>query len=118
MPFGPFNVGNEARFTSVDLLSKGSYSKIEHKRVCHVGDSLHHDIAGANASGVDCLWVTASGIHAEELFEEGDAESATNVSPSAIRRVVNANGGHKPTHITMRFSWGGGSESPFFATAL
>ena len=103
---------------ALDLLSKGSYSKIEHKRVCHVGDSLHHDIAGANASGVDCLWVTASGIHAEELFEEGDAESATNVSPSAIRRVVNANGGHKPTHITMRFSWGGGSESPFFATAL
>ena len=39
---------------------------IPKERVCHVGDLLHHDIAGANASGVDCLWVAATGIHADE----------------------------------------------------
>ena len=69
-----------------------------------VGDSLHHDIAGANASGVDCLWVAATGIHADEL---GLAADATALPSDAYDRVVGAWGGKPPTHVTMRFRWEG-----------
>ena len=37
-----------------------------------IGDSLRTDLAGAQAFGVDFLFVTA-GIHAEELGGRGDA---------------------------------------------
>ncbi|GMH49990.1 hypothetical protein TrRE_jg4476, partial [Triparma retinervis] len=33
------------------------------EKCCHVGDSLHHDVKGANNSGVDCIWVVKTGIH-------------------------------------------------------
>ena len=36
------------------------------ERVAHVGDSLHHDIKGANSAGIDSIFVTG-GIHYEEL---------------------------------------------------
>lgn len=35
-------------------------------RVVHVGDSLHHDIAGANAVGIDSVFVVG-GVHRQEL---------------------------------------------------
>jgi HAD superfamily hydrolase (TIGR01459 family) len=35
-------------------------------RVAHVGDSLHHDIAGANAAGISNVFVS-SGIHGQAL---------------------------------------------------
>lgn len=34
--------------------------------VAHVGDSLEHDVVGANAAGIDSIFVLG-GIHAEEL---------------------------------------------------
>ena len=36
------------------------------EKVVHVGDSLHHDIAGANAAGIASVFV-AGGVHREEL---------------------------------------------------
>ena len=42
---------------------------VEASRVCHVGDSLHHDILGANAANIASVLVT-SGIHAQELETE------------------------------------------------
>ncbi|KAL3915617.1 MAG: hypothetical protein SGILL_005563 [Bacillariaceae sp.] len=39
---------------------------LEKERVAHVGDSLHHDIAGASRAGVPVVFVT-SGIHKREL---------------------------------------------------
>ncbi|KAJ8601725.1 hypothetical protein CTAYLR_003204 [Chrysophaeum taylorii] len=36
-------------------------------KVCHVGDSLKHDIAGAHAAGLDSLFVIESGVHAKAL---------------------------------------------------
>jgi len=38
-------------------------------RVCHVGDSLHHDILGANSASVANIFVT-SGIHRNDLKTE------------------------------------------------
>jgi ribonucleotide monophosphatase NagD (HAD superfamily) len=32
----------------------------------HVGDSLHHDVVGANTTGIDSISV-AGGVHREEL---------------------------------------------------
>ena len=58
----------------------------------------------ANASGVDCLWVAATGIHADEL---GLAADATALPNDAYDRVVGAWGGKPPTHVTMRFRWEG-----------
>jgi ribonucleotide monophosphatase NagD (HAD superfamily) len=39
---------------------------IDKDRVAHVGDSLHHDVAGATACGIASVFVT-SGIHADAL---------------------------------------------------
>ena len=36
------------------------------QHVAHVGDSLHHDIAGANAAGVNSIFITG-GIHHDEF---------------------------------------------------
>jgi ribonucleotide monophosphatase NagD (HAD superfamily) len=38
-------------------------------KVVHVGDSLHHDVKGANESGIDSVFV-AGGIHRTELGSE------------------------------------------------
>jgi HAD superfamily hydrolase (TIGR01450 family) len=70
---------------------------IDKSRVAHVGDSLHHDIAGAAAAGIPNILVT-SGIHAkdlgtsfgdlpdrdslESLFEEYDFVQPTHVVPA------------------------------------
>lgn len=45
----------------VDMLA------VPRDRVLHVGDSLAHDIAGASAAGIDSLWITDRGVHAEQL---------------------------------------------------
>jgi HAD superfamily hydrolase (TIGR01450 family) len=47
-------------------------------RVAHVGDSLHHDIAGANSTGIASVFVTG-GVHCKELGADlnvlpGDSE--------------------------------------------
>lgn len=36
-------------------------------RVLHIGDSLHHDIAGACAAEIDSLLITKFGVHRERL---------------------------------------------------
>jgi HAD superfamily hydrolase (TIGR01459 family) len=48
---------------------------LDRDKVAHVGDSLHHDIAGAVGAGIDSVFVT-SGIHSDEL------KSAFGVMPS------------------------------------
>jgi len=44
---------------------------VDPAEVVHVGDSLHHDIQGANAAGIDSIWVTG-GIHKNEITEMND----------------------------------------------
>jgi HAD superfamily hydrolase (TIGR01459 family) len=43
---------------------------LDHKRVLCVGDGLPTDVRGANAQGLDCLFV-ANGIHGEETVRDG-----------------------------------------------
>ena len=66
---------------------------VESSRVVAIGDSLRTDIKGAEAFGIDSLFVTA-GIHAEELGGRDDPDPATltqlltaaGVAPRAIMR--------------------------------
>ena len=52
-------------------------------RVAHVGDSLHHDVAGANGvEGIDSIFVVG-GIHSEELLDGCDNHSAVESDGSS-----------------------------------
>jgi len=81
-------------------------------RVAHVGDSVHHDIAGANAAGVPSIFIVG-GIHAEELLspKEGDdneagAESLKTRMPTEGRlREFFDREGITPTHVLPLFKY-------------
>ena len=70
---------------------------VDRRRVAHVGDSLHHDIAGANSCGISNVFITG-GIHAEEL------EVAFGETPSRPKLdEVLAKSGTLPTHVLSAF---------------
>ena len=66
---------------------------LEKGRVAHVGDSLHHDVAGANASGISSVFV-AGGIHREELGSELGAVP----DQKALEKLFETHA-ETPTHI-------------------
>jgi len=75
---------------------------IPSSRVCHVGDSLLHDIAGANAAGIDSLFV-AAGIHAAELgMEVGSGNDA--LCGERLQRLFDACDA-QPTYTAASFVW-------------
>lgn len=65
-------------------------------RVAHVGDSLHHDVAGANACGIDSIFV-AGGVHNTELGPVGSLPSEF-----ALQQLFDKEG-HVPTHVVPLF---------------
>lgn len=66
-------------------------------KVVHVGDSLHHDIKGANASGIASVFVVG-GVHREELGSElGDLPTKDKLDE------VFAKHGQIPTHVVPMF---------------
>jgi HAD superfamily hydrolase (TIGR01459 family) len=66
----------------------------EKRRILAVGDSLRTDIAGANAAGIDSVFV-ASGIHAEEL---------SAIEPARLAAAFGVHG-ETPTAIIDYFRW-------------
>lgn len=91
-----------------------SLGNVPRHRVLHVGDSLAHDVAGASASGVHCLFI-ASGIHAAELgVPEGAeavaalrADAGAHVSllkPGRLERAFEQHSA-RPTHTALAFQW-------------
>lgn len=68
-------------------------------RVLAVGDALHTDIKGANASGIASVFVT-QGIHAEELGIRPGAEP----EPARLAEVV-ARHGERPNAALATFRW-------------
>jgi HAD superfamily hydrolase (TIGR01459 family) len=66
---------------------------IPRRRMLAIGDSVRTDFKGAQAYGIDCLFVTA-GIHAEELGDRnnpntkalGDIFAAAGAAPKAVTR--------------------------------
>jgi HAD superfamily hydrolase (TIGR01459 family) len=70
---------------------------VEHHRVLAIGDSVRTDLKGADAFGVDCLFVTA-GIHAEELGGRNPPDRATLANLFASAGVV-------PKAVMHRLAW-------------
>ena len=67
-------------------------------RICHVGDSLHHDILGANDARIDSLFITA-GIHAAELPPQSDPGYLPEVAALCERT------GATPSYRMQHFVW-------------
>lgn len=67
------------------------------KRILGIGDSLHHDVAGARNAGIDCLFV-AAGIHAPELGIAWGDEPAEE----ALERTF-AEAGQRPDYVVAAF---------------
>lgn len=65
-----------------------------------VGDSLHHDIKGANIAGIQSALITG-GIHATELGLVEFGEVANQSSVNALTLKYDA----YPSYVLPAFSW-------------
>lgn len=63
-------------------------------KVVHVGDSLHHDIAGANDAGIASIFVVG-GVHREEV---GEPDLGTLPATEQLDKLF-AKHGQTPTHV-------------------
>ena len=72
--------------------------RLDKDRVAHVGDSLHHDIAGANAAGIPSIFVTG-GIHCNDLGKP----NGELPDEDALEALFEKEGGHVPTHVVPMF---------------
>ena len=69
------------------------------ERALAIGDSLHHDIAGANGSAIDSVFIT-SGIHVFEM------ETTPGVTPTQdLVEKVCQKIGQTPTYWSTLFTW-------------
>jgi len=111
--FGKPNVGHfEACLRELELNREPGDNTAVPLRVAHVGDSLHHDIAGANASGIPSIFIVG-GIHAEELLTKGggeskiqeDVSSSSDLPSEARLREFFDREGHTPTHVLPFFRY-------------
>ena len=80
---------------------------VDVSRVLHVGDSLLHDVAGANAVGIHSLFV-AGGIHHKEcgVVSSGGSKMTRDaeLKPTVLQRVFRERG-IAPTLSTPAFVW-------------
>ncbi|KAL3011262.1 hypothetical protein AAZX31_07G190300 [Glycine max] len=65
-----------------------------------VGDSFHHDIKGANAAGIESVFITG-GIHATELGLHGFGEVADSSSVQSLATKYEA----YPSYVLRAFTW-------------
>jgi ribonucleotide monophosphatase NagD (HAD superfamily) len=80
-------------------------------QVLAIGDSLEHDIAGAAAAGIDCLFI-AGGIHAAELLPGRSQGAAGNggscdwdqIGKDALQRLCGERAAN-PTYAVPFLSW-------------
>lgn len=62
----------------------GKDRKLSKERICAIGDSLLHDINGAQRAGIVSVW-TANGVHSNELkSSEGSAVMSSEVILSSV----------------------------------
>jgi ribonucleotide monophosphatase NagD (HAD superfamily) len=73
---------------------------INPKECITVGDSLHHDIKGANTAGIQSAFITG-GIHADELNLSSFGETAT---PDAVHSLCTKFDAY-PDFVLPAFIW-------------
>uniref|UniRef100_A0A7R9WW78 Uncharacterized protein n=1 Tax=Craspedostauros australis TaxID=1486917 RepID=A0A7R9WW78_9STRA len=66
---------------------------ITKERMCHIGDSLHHDIAGANSIDLDSVLVLG-GVHRVDLENDLGKLAPTSKLQDLFQQI-----GHTPTHV-------------------
>lgn len=71
---------------------------IDKSRVLAVGDSFRTDIRGANAAGIDSLFVV-EGIHREDLLDANGEPDEARLAEAVARA------GAVPTYAVRRFDW-------------
>lgn len=74
---------------------------LEKRQICHVGDSLHHDIVGASRAGIQSVFVT-SGIHKSDLGTEFGELPSIQALDKLLMIQENANDAC-PTHVVPAF---------------
>lgn len=79
---------------AMELAAEQRGAATPHGRVLAIGDSVRTDLAGAQAFGIDCLFVTR-GIHAE------DFAGIDRMEPAAINELF----GHPPLALTRELRW-------------
>lgn len=71
------------------------------QRMCGVGDSLDHDILGANRFGITSVF-TANGVHCQEIGTEEGSENPPNLE--LLEKLLNKFD-VTPTVILSNFKW-------------
>jgi len=66
-------------------------------KICHIGDSLTEDIAGAAAVGLDTAWVLKSGMHAEDIPDDFSSQD--------IKKLCKEHKTDAPSAVLSRFEW-------------
>jgi HAD superfamily hydrolase (TIGR01459 family) len=77
----------------------GALHGLDRGRIVAIGDSLQHDIKGANDAGIASAFVT-QGIHAAELPEDGDSAALR-----ATLEALCADRGAWPDWVIPRLVW-------------
>ncbi|XP_025821385.1 uncharacterized protein LOC112897324 [Panicum hallii] len=98
------NLGGEVKWMGkpdeVIYNSAMSLAGVDAHECVMVGDSLHHDIKGANASGIASAFITG-GIHAAEL---GLSESGETTGEDAVNTLCSKHGSY-PSYVLPSFTW-------------
>jgi HAD superfamily hydrolase (TIGR01459 family) len=79
---------------AVALAAERRDRSISLERVLAIGDSVRTDLAGAQAFGIDCLFVTR-GIHSEEF------EGLDQLDPASVKELF----GHPPKALMRELRW-------------
>ena len=79
---------------AIELAAERRGAPVPLDRVLAIGDSVRTDLAGAQAFGVDCLFVTR-GIHSEEF------EGLDQLDPVSVKELF----GHPPKALTRELKW-------------
>ena len=79
---------------AIELAAERRRAAVPLDRVLAIGDSVRTDLAGAQAFGIDCLFVTR-GIHSEEF------EGLDQLDPASVRELF----GHPPKALMRELRW-------------
>lgn len=89
----------EECFNAINAATSGS--PIPKNRICGVGDSLHHDIKGAQSVDIGSIW-TANGVHCRDI---GMPEGSSEMAPSHVLEEFLLKTGIMPDYTTPSFRW-------------